>query len=456
MISQLKRIGRAIIPHSLFKALQPYYHGFVAYAAHLYFGRPSRSMIVIGVTGTAGKSTTINALVHILHSAGHNPGFVTTTNFYNGKDHGLNKHGMSMPGGWMLQRELAEMKRNGCTHAVVECTSEGLAQNRHAGVWFDAALLTNLSPAHIDAHGSYEAYKAAKRRLFTALDTAPHKTVRGVPVKKIRGVNVDSDSYEMFISPGSASRTFGITVRETGGKDDRRPTGIDEMYTATVGQTEPSIDMTVNGTGVSTPLPGLFNAYNALMAIGCAVEYGVPLAVAAEAMNTFRGVPGRMERIPNERGFTVIVDYACEPKPLESALESVSKLPHKRLIHVFGATGGHRDANKGFQFGALSSRFADTVIITNDDVYDSDPRSIVRNIRAGIESVPREQWRITDVRNIYDRHTAIKEAVRIAEPGDLVFITGKGSEQFLVLPGNKRVAWDDRAAVLDALTTLSQ
>jgi len=155
----VKKFLKAIIPHSLQAFVRPMYHGLNGYLASFCYGLPSYRMTVIGVTGTGGKSTTVNLLAHILNHAGKKTGFITTTNYSFGVDIRLNKHGLSMPGPWLLQKQLRDMLKNKCEYAIVEATSEGLAQNRHLGIKFDTALFTNLSPAHLDAHGSFENYK---------------------------------------------------------------------------------------------------------------------------------------------------------------------------------------------------------------------------------------------------------------------------------------------------------
>src|SRR6185369_2155767 len=176
---------KKLLPEALLKFIRPFYHGFIAKAGNIYFGRPSEKMTVIGITGTTGKSTTAAMLAHILNHAGSQwkCGYITTVNFFDGNTSHQNKHGLSMPGGWLLQRQLALMAQKGCKYAVVECTSEGLEQNRHLGINFDVAVFTNLTRAHLLAHGSFGNYQKAKSRLFAGLSRcskkpfAPQKTI---------------------------------------------------------------------------------------------------------------------------------------------------------------------------------------------------------------------------------------------------------------------------------------
>ncbi len=431
MLTSVLNIIKAVIPKPLFRLAQPVYHGLVARLAAWKFGEPSRKLYVIGVTGTAGKSTTVMMLAHILNHAGKRTGYITTAGSSNGTSKSVNKHGLSMPGGWMLQRQLKEMSDNNCQYAIVECTSEGLAQNRQLGIVFQAALFTNLTPAHIDSHGSFEKYRAAKGKLFEALAKNPQGTT-------ILGVNAD-DPNRNFFSAFNSGRKFGVSMRsDLEGQLDYPVTLAKNVI---VGD---SITFTIDSTQFALHLFGTFNVTNALLAIEFAHQIGVPLEESAAALANFNKVPGRMESIPNHKGIVIIVDYAPEPAAMKASLSAAKALPHKRLIHVFGSTGGHRDVSKRFEFGKISANIADIIIITNDDVYDSDPNEIAENIKEGIEQSSHQPQKVEAILN---RKDAIKHALEIAHQEDIVLITGKGSEQFLVLPENKRIDWDDREVV---------
>lgn len=431
---------KRFVPEVLQKAVRPYYHGALAALASWSHGRPSRRLTVIGVTGTSGKSTTVLLLSHLLNQSSRKTGYVTTAGWSDGARPEVNRHGLSMPGGPLLQRYLKSMVDAGCRYAVIECTSEGLAQNRHLGVDFDVALFTNLSPAHQDAHGSFASYRSAKGKLFSALGRAFRKP----EVKKLIGVNLD-DPEAPFFSSFPAAERFGVTL--TG----LQLVEVDRTYAAV------PVDggFSLNGQDYRLSLPGAFNVQNALLATACALELGVGPAEVARALPGFLGAPGRMERIATEP-FSVFVDYAPEPAGMRAALQAVRAMGPKRIIHVFGSTGGHRDVSKRFEFGELSAQHADVVIVTNDDVYGSDPEEIARNVRQGIERVPYAQRRAQEIRTVLDRREAISVALSLAGPGDLVLITGKGSEQFLVLPQNRRIPWDDRAVAREELAKLKR
>jgi len=423
-------LKKYIFPNWLMKFFRPFYHGSLAVLAGWYYGQPSKKLIVIGITGTAGKSTTAQMLSHILNHSGKKCGYITTVSFFDGEKEFINKHGLSMPGGFMLQKQLRQILDNGCKYAVVECTSEGLAQNRHLGINFYMVLFTNLSRAHLEAHGGFDNYRTAKGKLFKD--------------SKVVGVNLDDSNAEYFLN-FPAEKKFGVTFLGANISD------------AKIFQAAETVEgFNLNNQNFQINLAGGFNKYNALVAVGAANILGVELSGAVRALDSFAGIRGRMEPVSNSRGFQIFVDYGCEPASFKAALLAVSQMPHKKIIHVFGSTGGHRDVSKRFEFGKLSAEYADVCVITNDDVYDSNPVEIAKNVVAGIKqqvsSLPAGQAGENNYEVILDRRHAIHHALSIAQEGDIVLITGKGSEQFLVLPGNKRIEWDDVKVVNEELT----
>ncbi len=434
MFQTIKNIIRKLVPKNLFKILQPYYHGTAAKFAATYFGNPSSKLSVIGVTGTAGKSTTVMMLAHILNNSGFKTGYITTVGYSNGDTQTVNKHGLSMPSGPIIQKTLKEFVDNGCKFAIVEATSEGLAQNRHHGINFFAGLFTNLSPAHIDSHGSFEKYREAKGKLFAAINN-----------NGIIGANTDDPNYQYFLNFNVAKK-FGTSTRE----DKIAQTEVPILRAENISVNPEGLSFEVEKVKFNLNLKGSFNISNALLAIGLAQYLNVSLENSAKALTSFGTVPGRMETISNDLGITVIVDYAPEPQPLEQSLRAALMVPHNKLIHVFGSTGGHRDVAKRFEFGKISSQFADKIIITNDDVYDSDPQEIADNVKEGITQAG-SKAKASEVIIELDRKTAIQLAINSAEKNDLILITGKGSEQFLVLPNNQRISWDEREVVREAI-----
>lgn len=459
------------------KLIRPYYHGAIAVIAGLYHGRPSSKLITIGITGTTGKSTTVQMLARILNYADGGGqgsmitktgkcGFVTTVSFFDGETEYINKHGLSMPGGWLLQKQLRQMLNKGCRYAIIECTSEGLAQNRHWGISFDIAVFTNLSNAHLETHGGFEAYRKAKAKLFEAISNFPvppagrqspiFKQIQNskIQISKTIVVNGDDEEAAYFLS-FRANRKISVGVAPLRLDEDTESLNIEK-----IDETTHSFELRRQRFEVK--LLGAFNIKNAALAAAVAFALGVPFGVSARAIATFDKIRGRMETVPNDRDLTIIVDYGCEPASIKAALVACAQLPHKRIIHVFGATGGHRDKQKQFIFGQTSAQYADYIIITNDDVYESDPEEIATNIESGIRNyelsvkaskIYNSKFRVWYER-VLDRQAAIHRALQIAAAGDIVLITGKGSEQFLVLPGNKRVEWDEVKVVQEALAKI--
>src|SRR3989344_741728 len=422
---------KKIIPEALLKAVRPFYHGAMAYIASWYFGNPSREMIVIGVTGTAGKSTTVQMLSRILNHASKKTGFITTVSFFDGETEFINKHGLSMPGGWLLQKQLKTMLSKGCGWAIVECTSEGLAQNRHLGINLSMAVFTNLSEAHVEAHGGFTNYRKAKGKLFSALQKSLILNPKSIIV------NGDDENAEYFLS-FRADRKIAVGFNQIEANED--------LEVLQAQRTE--VGFNLQATQFEIKLVGKFNHYNALLASAAANALGVSITDCASALSSFTKIRGRMEPVENNRGISIFVDYGCEPATFKAALLAVKELSHTRIIHVFGSTGGHRDKQKRFIFGETSAKFADYIIVTNDDIYDSDPEEIAANIVAGIKKY---EVRSKSYEIILDRRQAIHHALKMAQPGDIVLFTGKSSEQFLSLPGNKRIAWDEVEVVKQEL-----
>lgn len=434
MFQKIRKIIYSIVPSSILKTILPIYHGGLGFLAGIFYGTPGSELTLIGVTGTAGKSTTVMMLAHILNSVNKKTGYITTVGSFDGNRDIMNTQGMSMPGGPTIQKSLHNFITNGCRYAIIEATSEGLAQHRHEGLKFKAALFTNLSPAHLDSHGSFDKYRSAKGKLFQSLDS-----------DSIIGVNTDDPNYQYFLN-FPATKKFGITTRQ----DKLAQTSVPIIKAEHISVSE-RLQFNIEQTKFELNLKGSFNITNALLAVGLAQYLGVTLQQSADALKSFGTVPGRMETIPNNKGFTIIVDYAPEPGPFEQSLRTVSLLEHNKLICVFGSTGGHRDKAKRFEFGAIAAKFADTIIITNDDVYESDPEEIANHIQQGINQVSSQEKKVSSIIVELDRFNGIKKALEIAQPNDVVLVTGKGSEQFLVLPGNQRIDWDDRKVINDLL-----
>ena len=409
------------------------YHWAMSWLAVLAFGWPARQLSIIGVTGTKGKTSTASMLWHILEQAGYTTGLISTAVFAVAKESWLNDLKMTMPGRATMQKLLRRMVRAGCTHAVVETSSEGLAQWRHVGLPYGVAVFTNLAPEHIRAHGSFKAYRAAKARLFQFI--ARH---HGAAV-----INLDDAEANYFIQ-SSGQHVWGYTFRGANQFSLERVLSA-ELEVATVAE----VRFKVVGVNIALPVGGEFNAENALAATVAALALGVPLEKSAAALATYRGTPGRLEFVQT-KPFAVVVDYAHTVESLEAVYKTLRS--KSKLIAVLGSCGGGRDKQKREPLGNLAGSYAENVIITDEDPYDENSRAIMESVAAGARAAGKREGENLWI--VEDRRAAIHQALTLAHPGDTVVITGKGAEQWLMQAGGKKIPWDDRKVVREELENL--
>ncbi len=408
--------------------------------AAAFYGYPGRKLTVIGVTGTDGKTTTTNMIQAILQAAGYKSGMISTINAVIGDqvlDTGFH---VTTPDAPDIQRYLAQMVTAGITHVVLEVTSHGLAQYRADACEFDVAVVTNITHEHLDYHGSYEAYRSAKARLFEGLGTTLPKS-RGNPRKAI--LNRDDVSYEYLsqVSTGSAI-TYGLH-REA----DVR---LQEIHQGAKG-----VSFVVKGLGQQFPcecrLVGAFNISNCLAAITATVyALGVNPEAAWVGIAGLTSVPGRMEIVNMGQDFTAIIDFAHTPNALQRALETARQITRGRVIVVFGAAG-LRDRQKRWMMAEKSMELADLTLLTAEDPRTESLEDILAEMAAGAVGKGGVEgqtfWRIPD------RGRAIRLAVSLAFPGDVVIVCGKGHEQSMCF-GEIEYPWDDRTAMKAALSEL--
>ncbi len=439
----LKKVITSVVPKSVLLA----YHKTLAVAANVVYRFPSHQLVVVGVTGTKGKSSTVIMLARILEAAGYAVGSTNTVFFKVGSREWPNNTKQGMPGRLALQRMLRQMVRKKCTHAVIEVTSEGVSQHRQWGIAFDVAVFTNLSPEHIESHGSFGAYRAAKQLMFKELHRSRRKTIGGVRVKKAIVANAEDRAAGYFLKC-RADETWSIGVRPN---CPPAPSGPSEkrLCADEVNDTERGVSFSVEGHAIQLSMHGVFMVQNALLAIAAARSLGISFSTCEEALEKIACIPGRVETIQTASGATVIIDYAHEPKSFEAILSTGRALAGShRVISVFGATGGGRDSAKRPIMGTLAAVYSDYIILTTDDPYDDDPRQIINDILPGITS-KRVTWELgKNVFSIIDRTQAIRHALALAKKGDVVLLLGKGSEQVMAVAGGKHIPWSDRAAVL--------
>ncbi len=429
------------------------YHLGLAMLANAVYGHPSNEMIVIGVTGTNGKSSTVNFVAQILTNLGYKVGYTSTAGFNIAGKEIVNKMKMTMPGRFVLQKLMREISDAGCKFAVIETSSQGLIQYRHIGINYDVAVFTNLTPEHIEAHGGFENYKKAKGILFNRLGKLPRKRIDGKQIPKVNVVNAD-DKYAEYFASFKADRHILYSFNDSSSSSSSHPEqsegSIDHLIGSVRYPSPTGVIFGVNGIDIALPLLASFEHKNALAAIAAVVAAGVPIELAVEAAAKLKSVPGRFERIDCGQPFTVIVDYAYEPYALLALYDSLPE--HSgRVIGVHGSAGGGRDVARREIIGQVAAEHEDIVIVTNEDPYEEDPRVIIEAVAAGARSrgkVDDESLFLVD-----DRQTAIDLAMTMARANDIVLVTGKGSEPVMAVAGGS-VPWDDRVAVRLALTRL--
>jgi len=402
----MKEIIKKFIPNFLLG----WYHFLLALLGAVFYEFPSKKIKVIGVTGTNGKSTVVNLIIRTLEEAGFKVASLSSIEFKIGKKTWPNKLKMTMPGRFKIQNFLRQAVNNKCQYAVLEVTSEGIKQHRHQFVDFNVAVFTNLSPEHIETHGSFENYRAAKGKLFQT-------------TKNIHVINIDDKNAQYFLQfPANKKYTYGLTQG----------------------------DINTKNTQFKLRLIGDFNIYNALAAICVGLSQGINLEICQKAVERAEGIPGRMEMVIKEP-FKVIVDYAVTPDALEKLYQIIRRTFNpQRIIAVFGACGGGRDKWKRQVLGEIAAKYCDRIFLTNEDPYDEDEFQIISQIEAGVTI---DKKLATEI--ILDRRRAIRESLRSAETNDVVVITGKGCEPWICVKGGKKIPWDDRKVVLEEFEKLS-
>lgn len=452
------------IPQKIFKALQPAYHFLMSWLAALVYRRPSEEIIVIGVTGTTGKTTSVYLIAKMLEAAGFKSGFTSTAIFNDGAKEWLNDKKMTMVGRFFTQKILRRMIANSCRYAIVETTSEGIKQYRHRFINYDILVFTGLYPEHIEAHGDFKSYKNAKGKLFTHLTRCQTKYIDSAKkvvispanlkklelnrVKKTIIVNGDDEHKDYFLSFWAEAKIIFINSTEVPDQSN----DIKQINYRIVKVSQHGTGFSVQDEIINLQLVGEFNVQNAMVAVAVGLSQGLDIKDIKAGLESIEGVAGRLERIDEGQDFTVIVDYAFEPNAIKKLYQALKLIPHQRIIHVLGSAGGGRDKTRRSQLGELAGRNADYVIITDEDPYDDDPKIIIDQIAQGAL----EAGKIfnTNLDKIYDRREAIKKALNLAESNDLVLITGKGSEQFICQANGEKIPWDDRAVTRGLLHEL--
>ena len=409
----------------------------LAWMSAAWHGFPARRLAMVGVTGTDGKTTTVNLIYHILRAAGRRVGMVSTVSaLFEGKavDTGLHT---TTPDAFDVQRLLAGMVAAGIRTCVLETTSHGLAQHRVTACEFDMAVVTNITHEHLDAHGSLDAYRAAKAMLFAGLMTGARKP--GVP--KVAVLNRGDNSYDCLrIHPADLTITYNADgPADVTARDVRyAPDGTRLVVCSSHGEFE-----------TKTRLVGRFNLSNILAATATALALGATPSDVQRGLGTFPGVPGRMERVDRGQPFTAMVDFAHTPNSLRQALLAGRQLaaPGGHVIVVFGCAG-RRDVQKRRLMGCAAAQMADYAVLTAEDPRTEELGAIIEAIAEGCRQGGGVEG--STYEHVPDRGSAIARGVELARPGDVLLVCGKGHEQSMCF-GDVEYPWDDRAALAAVL-----
>lgn len=425
-----RAIVKKFVPKKAFSAIEPYGHLAEAVLFNTINGFPARGMKVIGVTGTNGKTTTTYLIHRMLHEAGYKVGVMTTVGYGVGNDIKPQVHHMTNVGVPELMQRLKFMKQQGVEWLILETTSHALAQNRVWGVPYSVAVMTNITHEHLDYHGTFERYRDAKRRLFKLANRNKRGLRTGI-------INAADPSAALFAGDIQTPLLYGEGQGDISATDVQlTPSGV--SYTAHIA------DETL---AIKTNLPGSFNVYNSLAAVGVGHALGLSKEQIERGIAALEGVEGRMTRINEGQEFDVIVDFAHTPDSFEKLFKDLRPVVKGKLIVMFGSAGRRDEAKRAVQ-GQLAGQYCDEVVITEEDDRDVDGLAIMDQIAEGAEQAGKQ--RDKDIFLVHDRTEAIKFTLNRAQKGDTVLLLGKGHEK-TIERANGENSWDEIGTTRQAL-----
>jgi len=412
----IRRIVKKLVPKEAFQKIEPYGHLGEAVLVQARHGFPARGLKVIGVTGTNGKTTTCFLIHRMLHEAGFKVGLMTTVAYGAGTDIKENVDHVTTPGPGAILRRVKQLREQGIEWLVLEVTSHALAQHRVWGMPFEIAVMTNITHEHLDYHGTFERYVDAKRKLFTLTNK-----YRGL---KTGIVNADDPNAKVFTSAIKNPLTYGIDAGDLRAEKVKlSASGV--QYQAVAGSDRYNISCT---------LPGSFNVYNSLAAVGVGRALGLSKERIEQGIAALEGVEGRMTNINEGQNFSVIIDYAHTPDSFEKLFKDIKPVVKGKLLVMFGSAGRRDEAKRAVQ-GKLAGKYADEVVLTEEDDRDIDGEAILKDIAKGAEQAGKKQGK--DLFLVHDRRDAIKFIFGRAKKGDTVMLLGKGHEKDVLRPGPK-------------------
>lgn len=425
-----RTLVKKFIPKSLFKKVEPWGHLAEAVLFNVLYGFPGRGLKVIGVTGTNGKTTTSFLIHKMLQTAGHRTGLMTTVAYGAGEDiHPQIHHMTSVPIPQFMKR-LRYMRRQGVEWLVLESTSQALAQHRTWGVRYSMAVLTNLTHEHLDWHGSFENYRDAKRLLFQRTNRNRRGLQTGI-------INADDPNAELFATDVTHKVLYGQKKGDLLAKQVKL-SAAGSHYVAEIGDDEYHI---------TCKLPGSFNVYNSLAAVGAGRVIGLTKRQIEEGIAALENVEGRMTNVDEGQDFEVIVDYAHSPDSFEKLFKDLKPVVRGKLIVLFGSAGRRDEAKRAIQ-GRLAGQYADEIVVTEEDDRDADGLAIMNEIAGGAEEAGKV--RDQNLFLVHDRTQAIKFAVSRARAGDTVLLLGKGHEKTIERADGEH-RWDEIGVAKQAL-----
>lgn len=433
MLDRFLNTIKKIIPSSIFSFFQPAYHYTLSLLAATVYRFPASKIHVTFITGTKGKTTTTELLAAMLRASGRKVAYTSTIHFGLGENIKRNKTKMGTPGRFFMQKFLREAVDSGCTHAVIEMTSQAVVQYRHKWIAPDALIFTGIHPEHIEAHGSFENYLNAKLELAKALEKSGKS-------HRVIVANADDENGAAFLR---------VSVEQSA--------PVHKKSVAPHFAREDGVELKFAGEFLKSPLRGEFNIMNIALAATAAKAIGAEVSAIRDAVAGLKQVEGRMEFITvpdRDYPFEVVVDYAHTTGSLEAVYQS---FPEMRKICVLGNTGGGRDTWKRPEMAKIAESYCDKIILTNEDPYDEDPEKIIAEMESAITDKDK-------VETIIDRREAIRRAVTFADEACqldkggkkrcVVIITGKGTDPFIMEASGKKTPWSDKDVTSEELAKL--